>query len=489
MIATRVDGDKPVVRDEAVARLLDAVPDGVLVVDWQGTVAYANRQAEDLSGYSREELEGMPVEQLVPIRLRGQHVAHRESYKRRPAVRPMGSHLDIRFRRRDGSEFAADISLGFAEIGGRQVVVASVRDISSRRRQEQRVQAMLDVAQAVLRGAADAELCGLIVKRARSLVGAGGAVLLIEGDDGELTARAAAGAQHEALASLRLDPDGPLTPAGVAHMIEDVATVLGDGGCSGPGLVVPLASASGHPGVILLIERRGFSPGDASLLEPFAAQTAVALDFARVRDDLQQMLLVEDRERIGRELHDGAIQALFAVGMNLQGLAQVASGAAMRDRLNSAVGQIDEVIRDLRNYIFGLRPELAADRHLSRAIQELAERLEEESGVACALGIDPTTASRLSVRSSDLIQTAREALSNVARHAGATTCRITLRQDGDDAVLEVDDDGAGFVVGAEQGGWGLRNMRERARALGGDVQVASVPGEGTTVTCRVPLDA
>ncbi|HEX4213701.1 MAG TPA: PAS domain S-box protein [Candidatus Dormibacteraeota bacterium] len=484
---------RSVIRDEAVAQLLDAVPDGVLVVDLEGTIAYANRQAEEISGYSREELEGMSVDLLVPGRLRGQHVAHREHYNRQPAVRPMGSHLDIRFRKRDGAEFPADISLGFAEIGGRRLVVASVRDITGRRRQEERVQAMLDVAQAVLRQSSDEDLCDLVVERVRALTGAADAVLLtVEADGGgRLTARAAAGPRRGALMALRLEAEGELAPAGAALQIAEASEVLDDPALSGPALVVPLASASGHPGVIMLIGPQSggsFSADEATLLEPLAAQAAVALDFARVRDDLQQVLLVEDRERIGRELHDGAIQALFAVGMNLQAMAQVSTSTAMQERLNNVVGQIDEVIRDLRNYIFGLRPELAADRHLSRALQELAERLEEEAGVACALDIDPVTASRLSVRSPDLTQLVRETLSNVARHAHATTCRITLRQEGLDAVLEVDDDGRGFVIDERtNSGWGLRNLKERAHALGGGVDVASIPGEGTTITCRIPL--
>jgi len=196
--------------------------------------------------------------------------------------------------------------------------------------------------------------------------------------------------------------------------------------------------------------------------------------------------VLEDRERIGRELHDGAIQELFAVGMGLQGMAIMATDPALRGRLEATVGQVDEVIRDLRNYIFGLRPGLVADRHLTQAMQDLAEQLERQHGVACAVEVDQAVAARLAGRAADIVQLAREALSNVGRHASAATCRLSLRGEPGFAMLEVEDDGRGFVPGEDGEGWGLRNLEERAAALGGSLDIASAPGEGTTVRLRIP---
>ncbi|MBO0702533.1 MAG: hypothetical protein J2P38_06345, partial [Candidatus Dormibacteraeota bacterium] len=157
-------------------------------------------------------------------------------------------------------------------------------------------------------------------------------------------------------------------------------------------------------------------------------------------------------------------------------------------RLEGTVAQIDEVIRDLRNYIFGLRPGLAADHHLGQAIGELAAQLEQQHGIACAVQVDEDTASRLSGRAADIIQFTREALSNVGRHAAARTCRLSLRPQAAAAVLEIDDDGRGFVLNANRGkGWGLRNLEERAAAIGGALEIASAPGEGTTVRLTIPV--
>jgi signal transduction histidine kinase len=222
-------------------------------------------------------------------------------------------------------------------------------------------------------------------------------------------------------------------------------------------------------------------------VELFASQAAVALEYNRVREDMQRLAVLEDRERIGRELHDGAIQALFAVGMGLQGLAMMTADTALRDRLESTVVQIDEVIRDLRSYIFGLRPGLAADRHLSQALRELGEQLEQQHRVACAVDVDEALAARLASRAAQIIQVAREALSNVGRHAGAATCRLSLRAEPGLAVLEIEDDGRGFVPEDHAGrGWGLRNLTDRAAAMGGSLEISSVPGEGTTVRLRFP---
>ena len=105
-----------------------------------------------------------------------------------------------------------------------------------------------------------------------------------------------------------------------------------------------------------------------------------ALEYARLQGELQRLALLEDRERIAKELHDGAIQALFAVGMGLQGSALLAGRDELRGRLQDAVEELDRVIRDLRNYIFGLRPGILADRQLDQALQRLVEEFGERTG-------------------------------------------------------------------------------------------------------------
>src|SRR5215831_6732891 len=118
-------------------QLLEAMPDAVVMVEMDGRVVRVNGRAESLSGYSREELVGLAIEDLVPEALRSAHVAHRTAYQRKPTVRSMGTHLDIRFRRKDGSEFPADIALSPVVTEQGVLIVAAVRDITERRRAEE----------------------------------------------------------------------------------------------------------------------------------------------------------------------------------------------------------------------------------------------------------------------------------------------------------------------------------------------------------------
>jgi signal transduction histidine kinase len=231
---------------------------------------------------------------------------------------------------------------------------------------------------------------------------------------------------------------------------------------------------------------RPLSEADVQLTETFAEQAAVALEYARLQAEAQRLAVLEDRERIAKELHDGVIQALFAVGLGLQGTAALAGDPSVGRRIGGAVEELDRVIRDLRNYIFGLRPGILADRQLDQALRRLAAELEEKAGVVTVAEVDPQVAAELASRAGEVVQLAREALSNVGRHAQATTCRLSLYRDGDQVVLEVDDDGRGFDPARPGGGQGLGNLRERASALGGRVEISSQPGAGTRVLVVMP---
>jgi signal transduction histidine kinase len=223
------------------------------------------------------------------------------------------------------------------------------------------------------------------------------------------------------------------------------------------------------------------------LVETFADQASLALEYGRAQDELNRLSVLDERERIGRELHDGVIQSLFSVGMGLQATASRSRDPEVESRVEAAVAEIDRAIRDLRNYIFGLRPGILADRQLEQALEDLARDFEEKSGVTTVTEIDGTLAAELAPRATDLVQLTREALSNVGKHAQATTCRVSLRRDDDQAILEIDDDGRGFDQAAPHTGLGLRNLKDRALAIGGRVTVESKAGEGTTVQFAVPI--
>ncbi len=250
-------------------------------------------------------------------------------------------------------------------------------------------------------------------------------------------------------------------------------------------------------GNIYLTEKQGaqaFTDEDERALRVLATQAGVAVENARLYEEaqrtqgeLRRLEVLDERERIAKELHDGVIQSLFAVGMSLQGAAALTQDENMTTRIESAVEDIDGAIRDLRNYIFGLRPGILADRQLDQALRELAAEFEERTDVVTVVEVDPTVASELASIASDVVQLAREALSNVSRHAQATTCRVALRHENGGALLEIDDDGRGFELGGAHGGLGLVNLRERIDSLGGSLDIQSRAGEGTTVRATLPL--
>ena len=250
-------------------------------------------------------------------------------------------------------------------------------------------------------------------------------------------------------------------------------------------------------GNLYLTEKVGapeFSDEDEAALVVLATQAGVAIENARLieetqlaQEELARLELLEERERIAKELHDGVIQSLFAVGMSLQGAAGMVRDAEVARRIEGSVEDIDRAIRDLRNYIFGLRPGILADRQLGQALNELATEFEERTEVLTIVSVDEEVASELAGRAADVVQLTREALSNIGRHASATSCRISLRRTDGGAELEIDDDGVGFDVDGPSRGMGLENLRARVEGLGGALTIVSITGEGTTVRAALPL--
>jgi signal transduction histidine kinase len=382
------------------------------------------------------------------------------------------------------------------------VAIENARLYREARDRARRLEAVREIATAILAGTDPDQVLGLVARHARELVGADLATLAVPAGPGELAVRAADGLHADELAGTTFPVEGSVSGevirTGKTVVLADAAAdervrqpALRAGGI-GPALVAPLAVRGSVLGTLLVAnaaEGRPFGAGDVQLTETFAEQAAVAVEHARLQQELGRLAVLEDRERIAKELHDGVIQALFAVGLGLQGSATLARDPDLQRRIGGAVEELDRVIGDLRNYIFGLRPGILADRQLDQALHRLAEELEQKAGVVTVVEVDPQATTALADVAAEVVQLAREALSNVGRHAAATTCRVSLYRDGATVVLEVDDDGRGFDPEAVAGtGQGLPNLRDRASALGGRAGISSVHGQGTTVRVTVPAN-
>jgi signal transduction histidine kinase len=258
----------------------------------------------------------------------------------------------------------------------------------------------------------------------------------------------------------------------------------------GPAIFVPLGVRERALGTLMVANQKGgrvFEDRTLRLVESFADQASVAIEYGRAQTDRRRLGLMEERERIAKELHDGIIQSLFAVGMKLQSTALISGSAEVSGRIEGAVTELDRVIRDLRNYIFGLRPGILADRQLDQALRVLGEEVQERSRVSVRVDVEPQAASAMSSHSHEIVQLTREALSNVVRHAGASHAWVGLTLDGSAAVLTIADDGTGFNIRGRSSGNGLRNMRERAAALGGPLKISSRNGKGTRLRVNIPF--
>ena len=236
------------------------------------------------------------------------------------------------------------------------------------------------------------------------------------------------------------------------------------------------------------LEGEPFTADDEHLVEMFAVHAGIAIENARLHDLVQRLAIVEERERIGKDLHDGIIQAIYAVGLSLEDVPELVEDEdGRRDavaRVDRAIDALNLVISDIRSYILRLRPATGGPED---PVEALA-RLGEEHGMHAVIDLEVDLDGGADLmrelppdRRSDLLFIAREALSNVARHSGATRTALVLARDGRDLILCVEDNGRGFdpatVPGPDAFGrhQGLGNMRDRAVGHGRHVR-GGAPG-------------
>ncbi|SEQ82081.1 sensor histidine kinase [Microlunatus flavus] len=255
----------------------------------------------------------------------------------------------------------------------------------------------------------------------------------------------------------------------------------------GAALALPLHGSLGSHGVLVVARERGRAPFDETdleLSESFAAQAAIALELAAARADQQRLAVLEDRERIARDLHDHVIQRLFASGLTLEGVAG-SSEPATAARLGPVVDDLDLAIQQIRTLIFRLQTSGAARSVRSvviEAAQEVAPVLGTEPDVTFEGPVDTVADPDLV---DDVAAVAREALTNVVRHAGARHVRVSVTAGAGALAVVVADDGRGLGPDARRSG--LRNLEERARRHGGGCTLVGLPGGGAELRWSVPL--
>ena len=244
-------------------------------------------------------------------------------------------------------------------------------------------------------------------------------------------------------------------------------------------------------------ERNAFDDSDVKTLETLADQLAVAMEninlLVKQQDQSQRLAVADERDRIGRDLHDGVIQSMYAVGLTLEDISSRAGEEpeSVKPRLEGVVNDLNQAIGDIRRYIMDLRPTELQGRRLEEALASLVGYLEDRSGVTVTVNLDMDPSllpERYFVNIWHILQ---ESFSNIEKYAHAEKVSVSLGVCDGDICLTITDDGAGFdLETAELGrGYGLPNIKDRAERLGGVLHITSSPGAGTTLDIKVPVPA
>jgi two-component system, NarL family, sensor histidine kinase DevS len=453
--------------DKVIWSLVDAAPDGIVLADETGQILLVNRQTEELFGYDRGELLGRSVEQLLPERFRSVHSAHRTRYRVEPHVRAMGAGLRLYGRRSDGREFPVEVSLSPVPTDDGLLIVAAIRDVTELVAAEARAQEVREIL--------DATRDAVSIFDAATLQ----YTYVNQGLLDQI------GYQHDELLYMTMLH---IAPEFTEAQLRALLAPFEQGNTSSETFTTLYRHRDGTDiPVEILMQAISGDDGRPHAYVNIARDISERLEAeVRQRRTEQRLRVLEDRERLARDLHDLVIQRLFATGMAAQSLHSRIDDPQLAERAERIVDELDKTIREIRTVIFGLQTPTASEGSGLRS--RLLAVIQEEQA---ALGFTPqvnfdgpidTTAGDLAP---EVLAVLREALSNVARHAGATAVKISVEA-AEQLALRVTDDGVG-INPTHRPGNGLRNMASRAEELEGTFETRTAPQGGTVVEVRFPL--
>lgn len=395
----------------------------------------------------------------------------------------------------DGTDFTVDdevVLTALAAAAG--VAVENARLFERSRMRERWLEATAEINTELLGGASADDALRLIAQRTRELSAASmSLIVLVEGPDGQrLRMAAGAGERVEGLVGGALTGSGTVVAdvlaSGTPTLVEELGGRLGEASVeAGPGVAVPLRAGASVTGVLLVAREKGgarFGAEQVPLLASFADQAAVALEFAENQRARRLVDVLEDRDRIARDLHDHVIQRLFATGMSLQGALSTIREPQVRERVRKAVHQLDETVLEIRTSIFDLQADgdtPGLRRRLLDLVSELTENAPVTPTVRMTGTVDNSVPDDVGEQAEAVV---REAVTNVVRHARARELVVTVEA-ADELTITVVDDGVGMPPQVARSG--LRNLDQRATALGGTCSVTGEAGGGTRLTWQVPL--
>ncbi|WEO99701.1 GAF domain-containing sensor histidine kinase [Streptomyces sp. FXJ1.172] len=510
---------------EAAATLVDAGyaalgvigPDGRTLSAFH-TVGVTDEQVAEIGSLPEGHgILGELIRHPEPLRLEklSQHPA---SYGFPAHHPPMNSFLGVPIRVRDqvfGNLYLTEKRGGLAFDEEDESVLATLavaagiaidnaRLYEDSRLRERWLRANAEITHSLLSGSGPAEALDLIAERAREISGSALAAVAVPlADSGMLSVEIAVGVDAEAHRGLVLPLERTLMGlafSGAALVISDdvahderVSTAPPRFEGLGAAVAVPIGTGEdGVRGVVLLAREAGrpvYSGKETETLLGFAAQAAIAMELAERRRDAQRIAVLQDRDRIARDLHDLAIQRLFATGMTLQSAGRFIEHPEAAERVQRAVDDLDETIKIIRSTIFGLRTrENAVGGGLRARVVQMAGEAAQVLGFPPSVRMEGLLDTDVPREFADhVVAVLSEALTNIARHAHAERADVALTTDGREVRLRVSDNGVGIPGDGRRSG--LRNMAERAEQLGGLLEVTGADGGGTVLEWHAPLPA
>lgn len=436
-----------------------------------------------------------------------------------------------------GAGFTAEHEDALVTVSAATGVVISTAALRADAERRQRwLDASADIVATLLASESSESVLELVARRARDVADADvAAVLAPAAMSGELSVQAAAGENARRLAGGALTdfaghiaevmrtgqprlldqalldghgmPAGPGGPGGLTPPAIELGAVGAAGlgpavlggmperaaaeptALDGPAMLVPFAAGNRPLGVLLvgrLAGRPGFGDADLNMASMFAGHAALAVEFARAHRDREWLAVLEDRDRIARDLHDVVIQRLFVAGLGLQGLARTAE-PPLAGKLERTVDELDRTVTEIRRSIFSLRSPLVGRDGLRARLLGLCTTSAGLLGFEPQVRLDgPLDTVVPDIVADHLSAVLREALANITRHAQASEVEVQARTDGTGLLLEVSDNGLGIDSGGLRRG-GLAGIARRAEELGGTMRIGPGAAGGTVLTWEVPL--
>ncbi|MFJ6466658.1 GAF domain-containing protein [Streptomyces sp. NPDC091387] len=460
-------------------------------------------------------LLGELIRNPEPLRLR-ELSTHPASYGFPPNHPPMDTFLGVPIwvrgevfgniylaEKHGGGQFAAEDEEVLKTLAVAAGVAIDNASLYSQARQRERwLTASAEVTNSLLTGSGRTDVLQLLAERSRTIAESDLAVIALAFGPDQLIVEVAVGEGAAAHRGLVLPAEGSFVGAALhsgepiisAAVNKDARITAGSARWQGlgPAVAVRMGTAKGGVrGVLMLARTEGgveFTAEDAGPLLGFAGQAALALELAERRRDVEQITLLEDRDRIARDLHDLAIQRLFATGMTLQSAERFIEHPEALERVHRAVDDLDATVKIIRSTIFGLRARDIGPggQGLRARVVDTVERAVATLGCTPALRMEGLLDTEVPSDLVDsLLAVLGEALSNVTRHAEARTVEVVVAATRTDLTLTVVDDGVGIADGAVRSG--LANLDERARQCGGTFVVAPRIPRGTRLEWQVPI--